>query len=88
MFDIFAVALITIITGIAIRSLYVKFSQRSKIKKTTIVNKPKKSFANLVLPRDRQILIEDYERTFGREDFLGVLLPDNLLFIGKEHFNY
>lgn len=86
MFDIFVVALIAIIAGIAIRGFYVKFSQRSKIKKTTIVNKPKKLFANLVLPKNRQILIEDYEKTFGREDFLGVLLPDDLLFIGKEHF--
>lgn len=86
MFDIFVAVLIAIIAGIVIRSFYVKFSQRSKIKKTTIVNKPKKLFANLVLPRDRQILIEDYEKKFGREDFIGVLLPDDLLFIGKEHF--
>jgi pSer/pThr/pTyr-binding forkhead associated (FHA) protein len=38
------------------------------------------------LPKDRHIIIEDYEKTFGREDFLGVLLPDDLVFIGKEHF--
>ncbi len=86
MFDIFFVALIAIIAGIVIRSFYVKFSQGSKIEKTTIVNKPKKLFANLVLPGDRHVIVEDYEKTFGREDFLGVLLPDDLLFIGEEHF--
>ncbi|MGE0064990.1 MAG: FHA domain-containing protein [Methanobacteriales archaeon] len=79
-------ALMAIIAGIAIRNFYVIFSQKSKITETTRVNKPKKSFANLFLPKDRHIIIEDYEKTFGREDFLGVLLPDDLVFIGKEHF--
>ncbi|MBK6586656.1 MAG: FHA domain-containing protein [Coprothermobacter sp.] len=86
MFNIFVLALMAIIAGIAIRNFYVIFSQKSKITKTTRVNKPKKSFANLFLPKDQHIIIEDYEKTFGREDFLGVLLPDDLVFIGKEHF--
>lgn len=86
MFNIFVLALMAIIAGIAIRNFYVIFSQKSKITETTRVNKPKKSFANLFLPKDRHIIIEDYEKTFGREDFLGVLLPDDLVFIGKEHF--
>ncbi|BDH78726.1 MAG TPA: FHA domain-containing protein [Methanothermobacter sp.] len=86
MFNIFVLALMAILAGIAIRNFYVIFSQKSKITETTRVNKPKKSFANLFLPKDRHIIIEDYEKTFGREDFLGVLLPDDLVFIGKEHF--
>jgi predicted component of type VI protein secretion system len=31
-------------------------------------------------------LIKEYERTFGREDFIGVAPADELMFIGKEHF--
>jgi|GEM_PF-4919788 hypothetical protein len=42
MFNIFVLALMAIIAGIAIRNFYVIFSQKSKITKTTRVNKPKK----------------------------------------------
>jgi pSer/pThr/pTyr-binding forkhead associated (FHA) protein len=38
------------------------------------------------LKENHEFLIREYERIFGREDFIGVTPADELMFIGKEHF--
>jgi pSer/pThr/pTyr-binding forkhead associated (FHA) protein len=46
----------------------------------------KKSLAKLSLKENYEFLIKEFEKIFGREDFLGMALTDDLLFIGKRHF--
>lgn len=86
--DLIIAVLMAIIAGLAIEYINRKFSAKSKMSQTTITphKPPRKSLAKLVLKDKHEFLIKEYERIFGREDFLGVILTDNLLFIGKEHF--
>ena len=42
--------------------------------------------AKLVLKENQEFIIKEFERVFGREDFIGVTGPDDLLYVGKEHF--
>lgn len=67
------------------------FKKRSASRKliseeTTMHLKPKKLLGKLVFPNSGEFILKDYERKFGREDFLGLDDGDNLLYIGKEHF--
>jgi len=86
--DLIITILMAIIAGLAIESINRKFSAKSKMSQTTVTpsTKPRKSLAKLILKDKHEFLIKEYERIFGREDFVGVILTDNLLFIGKEHF--
>jgi pSer/pThr/pTyr-binding forkhead associated (FHA) protein len=43
------------------------------------------SFAKLILPNNNNILVDGAERVVGREDFVGVISTDKLLYIGKDH---
>lgn len=53
---------------------------------TTIHLKPKKLLGRLIFPDSVEFILKDYERKFGREDFLGHDEGDSLSYIGKEHF--
>jgi pSer/pThr/pTyr-binding forkhead associated (FHA) protein len=86
--DVVYAAIMAIIAGIVLEYLYRRRYSRSKMLKTTITphSLTNKSIAKLVLKEKQEFLIKEYERTFGREDFVGVVVADDLLFIGKEHF--
>ena len=86
--DLVYAAIMAIIVGLIIEYLYRKYADKSKMIQTTMVppTKPRISFARLVLKDKNELLIKEYERTFGREDFLGVTIVDDLMFIGKKHF--
>jgi FHA domain len=62
------------------------YSTKRKIDQTTIIMRPHKLLGKLILPNGRDFVIKEYEKTLGREDFLGFTGADNLLFIGKKHF--
>ncbi len=86
--DIIYAFLLAMIAGLVMEYIYKKYLTKSKMLRTTATypSKNHKCIAKLVLEDSQELSIEDHERTFGREDFLGVLLPDDLLFIGEEHF--
>lgn len=86
--NLFYAIVMAIIVGLAINYIYRKYSRKSKILKTTVTppRNPNKILAKLILKENHEYIIKEYERIFGREDFLGVAVPDDLLYIGKEHF--
>ncbi len=85
--DLLLAAIMAIIAALVIELVYKKAAGKSNLSKTTIAQKPRKLLAKLVLPDNKEFIINQYERTFGREDFVGLLVMDDLLFIGKNHFN-
>ena len=86
--DFILAIIMAAIAGLVIDQLYKKYSPQSKILKTTVTHNlnNKISFAKLILPNNNSIIVNDAERTIGREDFVGVVSTDKLLFIGKDHF--
>lgn len=80
------VSILAVITGLILKFIYGRYYHESRISQTTMIMKPRKLLAKLILPDKNHLTITQYERIFGREDFLGVLVSDQLLFIGKEHF--
>lgn len=84
--DVIIALILAVICGFGIEFIYRKYSSKSKLALTTMVMKPRKLLAKLVLPDGNRITITQYERIFGREDFLGILVADQLMFIGKDHF--
>jgi pSer/pThr/pTyr-binding forkhead associated (FHA) protein len=42
--------------------------------------------AKLIFSNDKVLKINKYQKTIGRDDFLGFITGDDLLFIGKKHF--
>ena len=86
--DLVLAIIMAVIAGFAIDSLYRRFSPQSKILKTTLTRTPSRnvSFAKLILPNNNNIIIDGTGRIIGREDFVGVVSTDKLLFIGKNHF--
>jgi hypothetical protein len=84
--DLVLAAILAIIAAVVIEFLYKKTSGKSNLSKTTMAQKPRKLLAKLVLPDNKEFTINQYERTFGREDFMGLLVMDDLMFIGKNHF--
>ncbi len=77
-----------IIAGVLVESIYKRLSPQSKMLKTTQtrMNTNNESHAQLVLPNNNNIIVNGAEKTIGREDFIGVISPDKLYFIGKDHF--
>lgn len=86
--DLIFAIFIAVIVAILINYLYKKYSAKSKMLQTTITPPPESSpyFAKLILKEKHEFIIKEYERIFGREDFLGVVTGDDLRFIGKKHF--
>lgn len=84
--EIIIAAILAIVAGLIIEVIYRKYSPKSKFSKTTVAIKPSKLLAKLILPDSNYLTITQGERTFGRDDFLGSVMADELLFIGKEHF--
>jgi uncharacterized membrane protein YraQ (UPF0718 family) len=86
-FDLLLAVILAIFVGLVLNYMYKRYS-KSKMLKTTITppNNTHHSLAKLVLKENQQFIIKEYERVFGREDFIGVAVPDDLLYVGKEHF--
>lgn len=85
--DLVLAVIMAVIVGLIIDWIYRKYSPQSKILKTTITHSPKNniSFAKLILPNNNNIVVDGAERIVGREDFVGVISTDKLLYIGKDH---
>jgi len=86
--DLLYAVILAIIAGLIVDFIYRRYSSKSKMLQTTMTppSESSKFMAKLVLKENQEFLIKDYERIFGREDFIGVAPADELLFIGKEHF--
>lgn len=86
--DLLYAFILAIIAGLLIEFIYRRYSAKSKMLQTTMTPAPESSkfMAKLVLKENQEFLIKEYERIFGREDFIGVAPADELMFIGKEHF--
>jgi hypothetical protein len=84
--EIFSAVIMAIIAGMAVEYVYHKYSGKSRSLQTTMIMKPKKLLAKLIMPGGEEITITDYERIMGREDFIGLLTGDQLFFVGKKHF--
>ena len=86
--DLFYAVILAIIAGLLIEFIYRRYSAESKMLQTTLTpaTESSKFMAKLVLKENQEFLIKEYERIFGREDFIGVAPADELMFIGKEHF--
>ena len=86
--DLVLAIIMAIVVGLIIDFLYKRYSPQSKILKTTVTHKPTNnvSYAQLILPNNNNIIVDGAERIIGREDFVGVISTDKLLFIGKNHF--
>ncbi len=86
--DLILAIIMAAIVGLIIDFLYKRYSPQSKILKTTVTHKPSNnvSYAQLILPNNNNIIVDGAERIIGREDFVGVVSTDKLLFIGKDHF--
>lgn len=69
------------------RHILTKFIFKSKsLQETVTIKEPRTALAKLILPDNREIKLTRDEKSFGREDFLGVISGDDLLFIGRRHF--
>ena len=79
-------AVLAIISGIIIEAIYRKYSYKSKFSRETKLLRTNESLGKLTLPNGEQLTITQNERIFGREDFLGMIISEKLLFVGKEHF--
>jgi pSer/pThr/pTyr-binding forkhead associated (FHA) protein len=85
--DLILAIVMAAIAGFAIDQIYKKYSPQSKILKTTVTHNPANniSMAQLILPNNNNIVVNGVERIIGREDFVGIVTTDKLLFIGKDH---
>jgi hypothetical protein len=85
--DLALAVVMAVIVGLIIDWIYRKYSPQSKILKTTMTHTPSNniSFAKLILPNNNNIIVDGAERVVGREDFVGVISTDKLLYIGKDH---
>jgi FHA domain len=79
-------AVLAILAAFIIENIYRKYSHKSKFSKNTKLMKPNELHGILTLPNGEQLTITQDDKIFGREDFLGIIISEKLLFIGKEHF--
>jgi len=90
--DLFYATVMALTAGIIIHYIYIKIVpkpvtlQNTEYKKPPELNEPRKIVAKLILPNNNEIKITKDEKIFGREDFVGVVSSDDLLFIGRRHF--
>ena len=85
--DLVLAMIMAVIVGLIIDWIYKKYSPQSKILKTTMTHSPSNNiaFAKLILPNNNNIIVDGAEKVVGREDFVGVISTDKLLYIGKDH---
>jgi pSer/pThr/pTyr-binding forkhead associated (FHA) protein len=85
--DLFLAVIMAVIVGLIIDWIYRRYSPQSKILKTTMTHSPSNniSYAKLILPNNNNIVVDGAERIVGREDFVGIISTDKLLYIGKDH---
>lgn len=83
---IFYAVVFAIVAGVIIHYVYTRVVPKPKISQNTIDMKPRTVLAKLILPNNNEVRITEDEKIFGREDFLGVVSVDDLLFIGRKHF--
>jgi len=79
-------AVLAMISGLIIEYIYRNYTHKSKFSRNTKLLNPKEFLGKLTLPNGEYLTITQYERIFGREDFVGLIISEKLLFIGKEHF--
>lgn len=79
---------IILISILFILLIYEKSRQNSHMDMTTISQRPDMNLfqAKLVLKEKNEFLIQEFDRIFGRKDFVGLVSSEDLMFIGKEHF--
>ena len=63
-----------------------RLKSKTKMEENTILVKPHRPIAKLILPNKNVVAIKGYGQVLGREDFLGFVPPEKLLFIGKSQF--
>jgi len=85
--DILFALLMALILGLAVEKIYKHFSPEPKILKNTLTHFTIQTpiHGEIILPNSGKIPIRSDETVLGREDFLGVTPPDDLLFVGKKH---
>ena len=85
--DLILAVIMAVIVGLLVDWIYRKYSPQSKILKTTMTHNPSNniSLAKLILPNNNNIVVDGAERVVGREDFVGIISTDKLLYIGKNH---
>jgi hypothetical protein len=83
---IFYAVIFAIIAGIIIHYVYTRVVPKPKISQKTMLVKPKTVIAKLILPNNNEVKITEDEEVFGREDFVGAVSVDDLLFVGRKHF--
>lgn len=76
----------TMLIFLALKYASMRSSNKNKINNTTIILKPKKLLAKLIFTENNILKIKDYQKIIGRDDFLGLMVTDDLLFVGKNHF--
>ncbi|MDO8727293.1 MAG: FHA domain-containing protein [Candidatus Methanoperedens sp.] len=84
--DIFYALVFAIAAALVIDYIYKKIKHEPKILQKTIPARSRKLSAKLLLPNNNEIRISNIENILGREDFLGAISGDDLLYIGKKHF--
>lgn len=83
--EIFYAITFAVIVGIAFELIYSRIKPKPKLSQKTVLA-PKNFVAKLILPDNKVCLMKDEKRIFGREDFLGSLTTDTLMYIGHNHF--
>lgn len=80
--------ILLVIVVLVLELIYKKYFFKNRMELTTISQKPETNViqAKFVLKEKNEFLIKEFERNFGREDFVGLVMADDLKFIGKEHF--
>ncbi len=90
--ELFIAAIMALVAGVIIHYVYIKIVpkpvilQKTEYGKPAEINLPIKIIAKLILPNNSEIKITKDEKIFGREDFVGIVAKDDLLFIGRQHF--
>lgn len=86
-FEIIIAFIFAIVAGVVIHYVYIKIKPKLKIEQPTILLKKQRPIlAILILPNNNEIKITEFEKVFGREDFLGAIPSDDLQFVGRNHF--
>jgi hypothetical protein len=84
--SLFYAVITAVIMSFILMYIQRRFKSKTKMEENTILVKPQRLFAKLVLPNETVMMIKSYGQVLGRENFLGFVPPEKLLFIGKSQF--